>query len=386
MVSWLLFVDESGNFDGPEGTVCLGGLLVEHGSLQTMGCALRRGIEKAYPHVPYPPHATELNLAAGHLAAWRRWPVRSVHAEKLRRANEEFESAIRTKVLGPLLQGFLNPEGERRRPRFESLEGCDQWLRACAPKALVLLEDVRDSSRLEMVDFLSKASSSFLKRGQRFLLTGVVECDRHEWDGHSASQDRYLALLRTLFEEVFLFLRSGRSGAGGSRTVLVRVASRGIYDAARELTVVDVGEQARSASSFPLYPPEAGLDTVDVEAQIEPKFDGKVHAGVVVADFLSNRLRRAARDGSLGWADVRQAIKCATGLAPDIVPQVDQDRRTKPAVAGQGASWDAITRAFAQRMAERADIAGSADSSTSVAPGWRRDCVESWAELARRIR
>jgi hypothetical protein len=386
MASWLLFVDESGNFDGREGPVSLGGLLLQHDSLPTIGRGLRLGVEKIYPHVPYPPHATELNLAAGHLASWRLWPVQSIYSGQLENANLEFEKALRIEGASPLLQGFLNAECERKRPKFPSLQGCDQWMQANAPKAMAILEEVRDASSRNMVDFLSNASSVLFNRNRRCILTGVVECGRHEWDGSTSSVDRYLDLLRTLFEEVFLFLRDGPPGVGTAHSIAVRVASRRIYDAARALTVSDIDEQVRCASVFPLYPSQGGHDTIEVEAQIEPKYDGNAHAGVVVADFLCNKLRRVARDGTAEWLVVRQAVKGATGLSPDVVPSVDPNRRTKPAVAAQGASWTAITHAFARGMAEAVGTAGSPDSATSLAPGWPRDCVDSWAELAGRIR
>jgi hypothetical protein len=385
MSDWLLFIDESGDLEDEREVACVGGLLLQERDAVQVGKVLRRLIETVYPHVRYPPHATVLNMAAGHLAAWML--TRNDHplAQRLRDAERLFEAKHRQIGRSPALDPFLNAVARSEMPDFGNLALCNGWLASCAPDAFAVLEDIRWRCDERLVAHLAQTASHLRPRRELVLLAAVDMGGALEPEGRP-SEERYLRLLRVLFEKVYLVLRDGAPGPQLRQRVSVTVAGRRVQDAIRPLTVEDLEREKLAAAAFPLHPPPPGgpCRIVELRAEVQRRYDGTAPAGIVLADFLMNRLRQELRQEHAHWSDVEQALTRKTGLPASVPPRIDV-RVRRPALAVNRDPWRLITDAFRQASAGGPIAAAALMGGAMLQPSWSGDCIRSWSELAERL-
>jgi hypothetical protein len=190
-------------------------------------------------------------------------------------------------------------------------------------------------------------------------------------DGESAPQvhaDRYLKLLGVLLERVVCLLR----GEGALHQVRVRVAARGLDKALQpaagflSIRIDHVQLCIDAALRFPWLQEERA--SVAFEALRPEEFDGGVHPGVVLADFVSNKF--FALSSAKSWADLEAGVTRSFGLPADA--RCGAVGRRLPAVAAAGETRAALVRA----------LAGEAPARSVGSGGWEQDQSTRWLAAA----
>jgi hypothetical protein len=387
MNDWLLYIDESGDLEDEGKVACVGGLLLQERDAAKVGDVLRKLLEAVYPHVRYPPHAADLNLAAGHLAAWMLARVPHPLAERLGNAERMFEAHLSEMGHAPSVNPFLNALARREMPAFRDLALCNAWMAQFATDALAALEEVRRECDERLVSSLAQAADRLRSRRRELVLLAAVDMGRTVPlpDGRP-TEERYLRLLRVLFEKAYLVLRDGAPGPHPRQELRVTVAGRGVQGATRPITVEDVEREKLAAAAFPLYPPSAGdsCRIVNFRVAVQRRYDGTAPAGIVFADFLMNRLRQELRQEYARWSDIERGLARKTGLPASVPPRIDVGVR-RPTVAVDRAPWRLITDAFRLAGANEPIAAATSLDVALLQPSWAKDCVRSWSELAERL-
>jgi hypothetical protein len=180
--------------------------------------------------------------------------------------------------------------------------------------------------------------------------------------------DRYLKLLGVLLERVVCLLR----GEGALHQVRVRVAARGLDKALQpaagflSIRIDHVQLCIDAALRFPWLQEERA--SVAFEALRPEEFDGGVHPGVVLADFVSNKF--FALSSAKSWADLEAGVTRSFGLPADA--RCGAVGRRLPAVAAAGETRAALVRA----------LAGEAPARSVGSGGWEQDQSTRWLAAA----
>jgi hypothetical protein len=144
---------------------------------------------------------------------------------------------------------------------------------------------------------------------------------RHDIDSLAEASrcrlDGYLVVLATLFERVRALLSLRRDDA--RHLVLAHVARRSIAVTPGELLPMTT-EHLRRALEHAHPPPSTGAP---VTFALHPpwRYDTQVHPGLVLADFVANRLHRRLRYFGLAtdpWSDLARYAEVSTGLALEV--------------------------------------------------------------------
>ena len=197
MNDWLLYIDESGDLEDEGKVACVGGLLLQERDAAKVGDVLRKLLEAVYPHVRYPPHAADLNLAAGHLAAWMLTRAPHPLAERLGKAERLFEA--RRSEIGNVasVSPFLNALARRETPAFRDLALCNGWMAQFATDAFAALEDVRRECDERLVNSLAQTVDRLRSRRRELVLLAAVDMGRRvPFPDGRPTKERYLRLLR----------------------------------------------------------------------------------------------------------------------------------------------------------------------------------------------
>ena len=335
MAEWLCFIDETGNFNDPKSAVFTSAVLVECENEPTLIARIRQAIRQIAPLAPWPMHAWLANRPTAH-ALWAiAHPVLAerhgfaASADAARRHWEE--------TAPEALENSLERLEEGREPKKKHLDA---------------LERVTDSKPC-FVAFTSHASTlrcrmSRLGRDlsqQRIL--GVIAGESQPLE--AGSEDRYLALLSTLFERIDELLAL----EGDDRPVRLTIATRDvIHPVLGQKTKLDRATIDATLASRP-----SGFDsgrTFRVGAI--QAYGADVHPGLVLADFFANLTYRHARHTrSLIKLDRKIEINIGLRLCPG------EPRRPHAAALGSAAEW-----LRDRRVDDSADIPG-------IEPAWARD-------------
>ena len=382
MKDWHLFLDESGDFgsgdDPGDARVCVAGLLVQEGNHRDLALALREAFEAVAPHVPYPMHATDLRLPSGHLDGWLRTEAarRSRHWAGV--ALDATEVAVRGAIERrnlPGLRALVAGAASGSRVRREVLVTANaELVRELPPHHEALRRLGRD------VDGLVTLVLGELVRGlgpDRCHVLAAAD-DLAEWPEGLPPGDRYLRTLTVLFERIYALLRGGAD----LHRVVVWPAGRDIdYGSLGRapLTQLAVRRCLADAARFPLACPKyASQDGLQVSVGAPARYNAAVDPGIVVADWLANRLRHCL--GASSWGTLRTSFAREVPIPIEAAPRVCATA-VLPAMAGDGAPAEAIRLAFRSIGGAGGQIPPVVQSDRT----WSGDQAQRWVDLAGRL-
>lgn len=370
---WLLFVDETGDFDTPNESVSIVGWLVRQADTPDFDAALRRAIDQLFPRNAYPPHATLLNIPISHLAQLRlfgpapadvpAWAAGgTARWDRLCALND---SAVQ-RVVACVQNGCM--------PNWDECNAADSRVRWLDRP----LHQVMDAQRLrkfdQMTALLALLDDALSPSGSWLVGASMPETLR---SSPATPPDHYLHLLDLLFARVFALLRSTSKEV---HTVKTFVAGRRVW--VHELLQkvylrnLDVGACVRRAERFPFLPPSDGHpdDNVRILPFDIEETDARVRPGIVIADFAANRLRHVLA-GSRRWPDVK--TQAAARIALPVVAPARAGRPDErfPTMALAGSSAEVIVQAFSQSK-----VLPVSDTQ----PGWGADQAARWVQAAAR--
>lgn len=378
MGDWQLFIDESGDFDQPRDTCVVAGVLV-HAPMHPRGEAdVRAALDDAYPALRYPPHATKLRFLSGRVVATLAGatssssPTATGARELARRALaviEAHDGSIADAV------GRLSSEG--REPGNEQLTAWDGLLRVHAPSFADGVQQLLEQDVHRMRQVLDRAGALFGADdpGEAFVVAAADtgHADAYAIEDPVVERDRYLALLGVLFERT-LALLCERVGAGAR--IWTSVARRSVHrrDVGRfPLMPRNIGAAAETAARFPLF--DGATPRPKLIAAGVPAYDAAVPAGMVLADFVANRIRGALlRVGRLSWDRLGRMARAQVAMPIAARPRFVEYASPIPAIAATGAPNAAIWSAF-EGMPAALDFGD--------VPQWARDQAMIWCDVGR---
>jgi hypothetical protein len=380
---WQLFIDESGNLDEPDELAVVAGILVRVDDPHRLANALRDEIDAAYPGAMFPPHATQLHHGTGLLASVYR---QNRHDEAhLPEPIGEARRALEQSGL-PAAQRVVAAIKAAREPELADLKACDAWLDAEAPALALRLRELCRSGARAFANII--AALPELADGDARLVAaagyGPVSSDVEDTvalstDRQIARVDRYLSLLTALFERVLLLLRGGKPGGHIVRPI---VASRHVHRPGLPPTPLmprDIGHRVERAVTLPYFAASGfGDERVRMHAEATPRYDINVHPGVVLADFIANRLRRklSERRGDIGWHRIRSYTVQVLGTPIESLAAGLEGCGPLPGIASDGSA----------RSSLRAGLAGAAAGFEGAVRQWQREEALAWLDAVRGAR
>ncbi|HJL02387.1 MAG TPA: hypothetical protein RMH85_24590 [Polyangiaceae bacterium LLY-WYZ-15_(1-7)] len=359
---WVLYVDESGDFES-DPCSCVIGLALRERESAELARQLRACVELCFPLVPWPPHATELNV-----------PITRAAACLLADGGD---SAVRD-TCAPALAALEGGRGQvevdrlfaateaRRMPDYVDLQSADGWLRRRAPAAHQALLELRDRQRRHVRALFAQLVQ--LYGPDDVFVVGAAQ----KGDGASRA-DAYSRCLGALLERLLALLQE----EGRERVVRFRVATRGVLDprlrASVPLNARHIVEAVEAAKPF-----AARLTGADSSVRLVPlehvtKYDRRVHAGVVLADFLSNRLRSVLRRNT-SWARTEEGVRERVGVAAQARAR-SWEAEVLPALAHEGPARAWLERALGLDPSERPHLG-------FMRPRWAGEQARLWADAA----
>lgn len=338
---WQLFLDESGDFDVPGEPVVVGGWLVRLQDSPRLVDAIKRQLCSAVPSAAYPQHASECRLPASRVVNLLR--LRRARRQKPESWEAEVEPAIE-KLLASAghaaVAPILSAIEQDRKVRYDDLAACSDWLVTEHPDEAARLQRLVQNERRALFSFLGQ-----VPKDDAFVVAAYDAAD----DGSPG--DRYLRLLEGVFERILALFRSNDVIRTVRAHVLVRdVELPGLPEMA--LRSRDVADRVRAAERFPLLvpPPQCADDRVRIVPEVPSRWAETMHPGLVVADWLSNRLWGSLQNAdtqSLRWDRVRSTIKKGVRLEPMARFCSSAEPIDLPTLAVQGDPRRAIVDAFA---------------------------------------
>lgn len=329
VATWLLFVDESGNFDrdvglGQEQRVVVG-VLAQADAVRWLEAGLGDALRTSAPWVPWPPHATLLRRPACHALWAGPWQGTASKRGRQRagaaiRAREVLEQVAtrEARELEAALQ--RRPKAERDRLlRLESaIAGADPSL---WPELLTLTEDVRARITEAFVRLSKPAAQGALPR---CVLLAAGEAAIGEQPA-GRLPGCYLPLLELLLERVADALTAlGLETGDREHRVEAHVLGRDVEDMAHgEWLPIDRGHVDQvfdAATGGGPVRHEAGV-AVELALGGLHAFDAQARPGLVLADFAANAsLGPLASRAGLGV--VRRLVAQKSGLPVELRPEV----------------------------------------------------------------
>lgn len=370
-MTWQLFIDESGRFEDSQDTCVLAGVLVAAKIHAGNDARVRTALEAACPGARYPHHASASRFLSGRVHT--TVPARN-------RTGGDDEAALATDAVKLLSQYAGHHHGPRllleaiesgREPGHDVYRECDDLLREKSPDLAGRIKNVvdRDSDRIRQV--LRGSAELFGASGEEAFVVAAAddgELDDRDVDDAAVERDRYLALLTVMLERAAMLLYG-------------RCHELWFCTAKRDITRRDVGRfplgnsnlaaAARSATTFPLLAvaPRHAPRFINAGAQA---YGPDVRPGLVLADFISNRIRaslRGARD--LPWSRLARNVERRVSLKVGAAPQFIASETRLPSIASAGPARTIILNAFS---------GAPVDPTLRPSTQWARDQARSWLE------
>ena len=374
--TWHLYLDESGRSNALSKWFVLGGVLLRaDGELASLD--LRAQLSSAMPGLRYPPHASECNMPAGrlvHTLLAERAGVGVPEAVRIlctpaEKALHELGTATARKVLDALDRSWV--------PEYDLLRVLNLELNARFPTEFASLKALVSQDQRGMCALLRSLGRQL--KGHAF---GVGAATRADWlafdDDRTpgrASPSPYLSLLETTFERILSQLRSQTTvDCTVWTTVAVLDIERSGYPAL-PLTQREVGEAIARAVQFPFRRAEGlGDGSVRIVPRGVFRFDEHVPAGIVLADYVANRLRRAIRGTTRtgGWTALQKHARSTLTLPLEGASRAFDVPSSLPWLAADGAARVAICEAFQ----------GDQANEDGLTAGWERDQAQLWVRAA----
>ncbi len=259
-----------------------------------------------------------------------------------------------------------------REARHECVEQCNLWLEQHHRDLYNGLRACTIQASERMLALVEQVTAPTSGRACIVSATGYGPGADEDHDAEAvgkAAVDRYLSLLTTLFERTFALLRSKEPGGHEVRAwVASRDVSRPGYTHT-SLQPSDVGDAVQRAATFPFFAASGlGDARVRIHPEAVPRYDARVHPGIVIADFVANRLRRlSARGVSRGWCGVSrlgvQLVRNPLEARSRATPHGDP----LPTLASDGPARIALRRAL-----------GAGGPLGQLAVPWQADETSAW--------
>jgi hypothetical protein len=329
VAQWQIFLDESGDFSRAT-TTWLVGWAIQGPATQAHDQRLRRALADAYAGVPWPMHASALNLPIAHalyriadvpappdvLAACAR-AVKTLSSSNALEARAYMEAAQKARHGGG--------KGGRIEVDHCIARNTETWLQREDPTALASLRQLQAQQDRAMRHLLRTLAGGAHGAGAFAL---AVECEPEHDTSLGAAW--WVDAFEVLVGRGVDLLRSA-TGAGDQ--VLVRSAA---YDG---VSGPRLGARSQTIARAPWFPTTASCIIFPTRPL---RYDDQVSAGVVVADFLANRIKRSLY-GALDVAATR--VSRDLGLPIVAVPRSAPDGPGLPACAATGLPHRALQAA-----------------------------------------
>lgn len=344
--SWYLFVDESGNFDDPNASVWVAGVLVRTTNISRLQEGLRRELERIIDPFPWPLHARDLHSIA-FCAIWSEYQG---HRGSLGAACERIVAKLDA-YCPDAVAATRARLASHRSPSFAREREMRKWLSEHDPDVRFIKDHLAEIPvRLPLV--IDQMASS-----TRSEVLGVVVGEDLVGQSHIPGRDRYGVLLSALLERVSDVLAvRGEHGAA----VAVHLGNRRVFQpllgvsANMSRAVVDQWIKG-------LDPPCKHVARFSV-AEIVTNND-RAPALFCVADFLANRSRRVGRSG--------KSLRQIEGRLVSLTSLVMRTEKRAPHL---GACIDS-----SDHLREVRD--GRARRSLTGSAKWAREQAMQWAAL-----
>lgn len=359
MVWWHLFVDESGDFQRDRDVGVVGGVMVRGTDSLPLRRALREGLaEWVYPWTTYPPHANVLNIAASRVAfdAYRSLgdPPRTASELYVQSLCEAIAPTVGHRPEYAAVSEAAKADNARWAPAGnhapwrlrDRIERLDESLRYHGAEHQQLTA-LRDRQTDDMIELLRGLDWHFEVDGTPVEVFPIGAWGRADVPGGgTATWDAapYARRLCALLTHAASLLK----GDGHRHDVYLHVAEIDLlHPVLGPLTRTQLESLCEAALRA------SGAEGAVRIFHVLPKaYDVQVHAGLALADFVVNRLRKVLANDQRRWEDVAAAVEHVTGLSPsraatdrpslvfDGVLPIGTRRAFKPSWAGaQNTLW-----------------------------------------------
>ncbi len=372
---WQLFIDESGNFDSPEGLRLVTGLLIKAPDTEEVRTSLRSALEQAHPGIPWPPHSFLCNYMGGWVAQVLANQAQNQIDENLWMAAERIQSLL--KVKSPEAHTSLRKLMKPGKKYGNDAQRLERYLQRLPPQLLTPFV-VAQRTRTELLGMLFQELE---RDNQAFTVVSVV--------GDRTAGDPYLRAFETLVERVVALFRESPAKPESPHIVIrVHVASREIQPewAPTRIPFIPKIMQGLLAHARN-YPPYAPRDRLEFNPRLSFVFSNfwnanygvDCHPGITLVDYLSNQTYRSLRDlGKLKHLTcqiIHNNCRSRLLLAPQRVPRLDS--KALPTLAATGRAREAILEAYLPE--------GKVDPLTELEPVWMGEQSHKWQQFARRF-
>lgn len=336
---WRLFIDESGGFKSISDRSCVAGFLSRAPS--TMAEArVRMSLERAFPELPWPLHASLLN----HEVAWLFWLESSPENSTLKTLARQILSAAPA-AAQPLLEDARARLKDGEEPDYDGLTQLRRYLQGIRHYP-VFRECVQ--ARRNAAFSLIQMTLRHDPENSHFTFVATLG----EPVGNTITKDPYLSALVVLLERAANLLARTKN----SHCVSIYAATRNVEDSTLGKTIRLNRAHIEQAVATAVFPTEKVRFTLD---EVLPY--SKATTGMMMADLLANRVWNMR---SAGLAQVHQAIEML-GPEPTLLGL--------SGCATTGVARDEILRG------PQAELA----SLSTVRPHWAQEQAAQWIEISR---
>jgi hypothetical protein len=347
---WNAFLDESGSFENPSERTVLAAVL---GRNPVSSPSLRKALQRALPGVPYPPHASRLNVPMFRVACALANPksVRQV-APPFREVLDDVAKYISSSK-DPVAVEFLLAVEKANHPReglhrlpYGILRQADTWLGMTRPAMSRALRAMHMRGTKAMLELLENLPDHYQ------VVASWEAGDPEASPEPETAEERYFRVLDGLLERI-----QGLLGGGTVRPVVLIVPSRHhIVNPARVRAFSGLRSGAPGSVTFLVGIPKP--------------YDDRMNPAFVLADFVSNRLRNILQP-TRPWDLV--ARQWASKKLLEAPPRFDTSAETLPTIAAEGTP----------RALVRTALDGAVDDALvnllgTGLHGWPKDQAERW--------
>jgi hypothetical protein len=360
---WVLFVDESGQFERPDDPVAVAGVLWTEGVRGSGAADMKRALLRAVPGLPWPLHASLLNQSAYvALASERTMRERPSSLDEV-----GITVAVRqaVSVLLEYDRHLVNAEltALSWRPTVDVLRPLSAILREHTPLVHERLRHHANQGWAAVGRLLAALAAQNTDRAYPDVaLVTASETELGDAIEEGSTGDRYLAVLEPLLERTARLLER----RDGAHELVLRASRRDVFD-------------SRLATRGALAPPhlaalarEASTSRVRVVVGGVERFDVHVDPGYVLADFAANHARRTL------LVPTRPVRLAEQKLADRLVVSVRSGTTALSHLAASGAS-----RALINAAADLQDRPERVLPATLPRRRWACEQAWEWAEATR---
>lgn len=375
MTDWVLWVDESGDFDDDARYGAVAGVLVRAGVSGFARVRLKRALREARPELPWPIHRTRVNHAVMH----GMWALAEAERAKTALPKELAKVMAAVKRGAPAaFERVLAGLRQEHESVFEDVQALSRALRGLPHWQHRVLKKLQRQAREGIVGAVEAAlQAGSGDPGQAasdsVWLVAAGETDNGDARHVGELEDRYLHLLGCVADRTAALLLA----RGGEHRLDVRAASRGVWD--RELGRFTrlTPKLVDRALAWGLGNPERvrhGAEGRMVRARcgsVRP-IDATAPAPLVMADWCANAFRGPSK-GRASLSQVSDVLAGSVGLPTS--------RQGLPTLAATGGPWRAL-RAATEAGPECAD---GAVSDERCGRPWAWEQAGAWITWTRSL-